>query len=156
MRMQQQQPKKPSRTVRRTFGWLAIVAYILAVIAAVPAPHASLLFGILTAVAFISFFLWVAATVDYRRATTPPKRRATAEDVYLEQEHLRLQAARDAGAEAARVVSQAPDQVGGMPVLGIVIRDEAHLQAPTLLPELARRDRLRRILIALAGRPPYR
>lgn len=159
MRMQPQQPQQrtPSRALRRAFGWGAIVAYVLAVVSAVPPPHTSLLFGLFTTVAFISFALWLATIVSSRRSAAPRlPGRITAQDVYLEQERLRQQAARDAGATAARVVGQAPDQINGIPVLGIVIRDDLHMQAPVLLPEVARRDRFRRILLAIAGYPPRR
>src|SRR5579864_5666659 len=104
MRMQPQQQRTPSRTLRRVFGWGAIVAYVLAVLSVVPPPHTSILFGLFTTIAFISFVLWLAAMVDARRKASPrrPDVQITAQDVYLEQEHLRQQAARDAGATAAR------------------------------------------------------
>lgn len=157
MRMQPPQQRTPSRTLRRLFGWGAIAAYILAVASAVPPPHTSFLFGLFTAIAFLSFVLWLVAIVSARRSATPrPPGQISAQDVYLEQEHLRQQAARDAGAAAASVVGQAPDQINGVPVLGIVIRDDLHMQAPVLLPQVARRDRWRRILLAAAGYPPRR
>lgn len=159
MRMQHQPPQQrtPSRARLRVFGWGAVVAYVLAVVAAVPPPHTSLLFGLFTTIAFISFVLWLATMVSSRRSAAPRlPGRITAQDVYLEQERLRQQAARDAGATAANAVGQAPDQINGIPVLGIVIRDDLHMQAPVLLPEVARRDRWHRILLAAAGYPPRR
>lgn len=99
------QPGKRSKRMRWLFGLVALFCYIVAVIAAVPPPHTSTTFGIFTAIALISFVLWIATYVDERRAKQAPplafqrKKNPTVEDIYMEEALLR-QAAQQAASEA--------------------------------------------------------
>ena len=154
MNQQMQQQGKPVKTKRR-WGCMTLICFVFALLI----PHTSVLTSTLSELVSLAFYvclvLWLVAVVPgFVRVVHP--RRVTAEDVYLEQTRLQAQAAHDAGCSAASVVQQAPEQIGGMPVLGVVIRDDLHMREPVLLQEVARRERIRRIILALAGHPPRR
>ena len=155
MNQQMQQQSKPVKTKRR-WGCMTLICFVFALLI----PHTSVLTSTLSELVSLAFYvclvLWLVAVVPGFVRAVNPRRRVTTEDVYLEQTRLQAQAARDAGRSAASVVQQAPEQIGGMPVLGVVIRDDLHMREPVLLQEVARHEGIRRIILALAGHPPRR
>lgn len=153
---QQQQQKKPPRTARRLFGLVAIVCYVLAVIAAVPPPHTSVAFAVLTIMAFLSFFLWLATYVEERRARqprplVPTGRKVTTEDIYMETALIEQEARQVAGQMAQRDVARTPDEVGGLMILGVVIDEEPYLRPSPLHQRVIRREKWTRVAIAILG-----
>lgn len=162
MQPQQFSPQPPkmrqrSKTMRRLFGLVALVCYIVAVIAAVPPPHTSLVFGIFTTVAFLSFVLWIATFVDERRAKQPPplafqqKRNPTTQDIYLEEAQLRQAAQQEASEATALRMHAVPDAAEQLMIVGVAIDPERYQRPPVLHQRVVNREKWTRIALAIFG-----
>lgn len=160
--MQQQQLSPPPkgkglRARRWFFGLLAIMCYVVAVIAGAAPPHTSVIFGVFTAIAFISLILWIATFVDERRtrqaAPLPfqQKRNPTSQDIYLEEALLRQAAQQEASEAVAQQMAIVPDEADSLMVVGVAI-DPERFQRPSVLHQrVVNRERWTRIALAIFG-----
>lgn len=152
-----QPPRKRAKTMKRLFGLAALICYLVAVIAAVPPPHVSTVFGIFTFLAFLSFVLWIATFVDERRARqTPPlpfqqKRNPTTQDIYMEEALLRQAAQQEASEATSRQMNAVPDQVDTLMIVGVAIDPEGYQRQSVLHQRVVNRERWVRIAIAIFG-----
>jgi len=150
-------PGKRSRRMRWFFGLVAFFCYIVAVIAGAVPPHTSAVFGIFTAIAFISLVLWIATFVDERRARRVPplpfqqKRNPTTQDIYMEEALLRQAAQQEASEAVARQMGGVPDQVDTLMIVGVAIDPERYQRPPVLHQRVVNRERWTRVALALFG-----
>ena len=164
MQSQQFSPQPPkmrqrskSKRMRWFFGLVALVCYIVAVIAGTVPPHTSVIFGIFTTIAFLSLVLWIATFVDERRATQAPplpfqqKRNPTTQDIYMEEALLRQAAQQEASEATAQRMAALPESVDGLMIVGMAIDPERYQRPPVLHQRVVNRERWTRIALAIFG-----
>lgn len=143
--------------MRWFFGLVALTCYIVAVIVGAAPPHTSALFGVLTAIAFISLILWIATFVDERRAKQAPplpfqqKRNPTTEDIYMEEVLLRQAAQQEASEATAQRMGVVPESVDGLMIVGMAIDPERYQRPSVLHRRVVSRERWTRIALAIFG-----